>query len=379
MARLVLLFVALFSFTMLITCNQASAPEIEEVQVDGIGIVEITHWYNGYQAAFTPTLDTGLPSLYMTEIEWLKERDLFIDIEIVSASYDIRPERVAFMRDHLLPYGFGQFGHGHAHDHHDRLTYDEAYDSFRQNYLSIKSYGFNPVAYAYPYGAGRLISSRNALEDSGFLSGRLNQTVFEGYGPCIMANGESAPPDWMRLPALRMESYDFEQCGGDECINDPEEFFSHLEPCVEQGGWLLNTYHAIGFDGETDGRPVGWGFYRRADFYEEMERVAELRSEGKLWLAQMEEATLYARQRHAAEYSMERISDSAFIISINDQKDRDVFHMPLTLRLSVEEDLLGLDAVVYDYEDTEITSFILEDGILLNLVPLEEAYKLVIQ
>lgn len=379
MKKYPIILLAFLCVLFLAKCDQVSSPGTDEVEIDGLGIQEVTHWYNGYQAAFTPTFDTGLPAQYETELNWLKERDLFIDLEIVSASYDIRPERVEFMRNELLAYGFGQFGHGHAHDHHDRFDYDEAYDSFRQNYLSIKSYGFNPVAYAYPYGAGRLISTRNALEDAGFLSGRLNQTVFEDYGPCIMANGESAPPDWMRLPALRMESYDFEGCGGEECINDPQEFFSHLEPCVEQGGWLLNTYHAIGFDGETDGRPVGWGFYRRTDFYEEMERVAELRSEGKLWLAQMEEATLYARQRHAAEYSVERKGEKEFEISLKDGKDRDVFHMPLTLKLAVDEELLGSEARVYDFDGNEISAFVLENDVLLNLVPSEQRYRLIVE
>lgn len=165
---------------------------------NSIEIGEITKWPDGYQAAYTPTLDSGLPSLFDVENAWLIENGQFIDYEIVTANYDPRPERVEFMRDFLLPNGFGQFGHGHAHDNHDRFTYEEAYDSFRQNYLSIKSYGFEPVAYAYPYGAGLRDSTRLALKNSGFLSGRLNQTEFEGYGPCIMPGDETAPPPLVR-------------------------------------------------------------------------------------------------------------------------------------------------------------------------------------
>ena len=362
-------------FVFLLYGCSGSTTESNEYEADLIEIVEITKWPDGFRAAFTPTLDAGLPAAYDAENQWLIDNGLFMDYEIVTAIYDQIPERVAFMRDVLKPMGFGYFGHGHAHDNHDNFDYEDAYASFRQNFLSIASYGFRPVAYAYPYGHGLLERTRRALSDSGFLSGRLNWPVFEGYGPCIIPGDDTEPPDWFALPALRMESYDFEQCS--DCVNDPEEFFSYLDACVEQGAWLINTYHAIGFDGETDGRPVGWGFYRRHHFYEEMMRIKELQDEGIVWLARMSDATLYARQRHNASFDINKIDRLTYHLFLDDGLDRAIFHLPLTLRLKIDHEHMGKRIEISDSFNTIVTGLeITSEEHLINLIPSQEPYTI---
>ena len=362
-------------FVFLLYGCSGSTTESNEYESDLIEIVEITKWPDGFRAAFTPTLDAGLPAAYDAENQWLIDNGLFMDYEIVTAIYDQIPERVAFMRDVLKPMGFGYFGHGHAHDNHDNFDYEDAYASFRQNFLSIASYGFRPVAYAYPYGHGLLERTRRALSDSGFLSGRLNWPVFEGYGPCIIPGDDTEPPDWFALPALRMESYDFEQCS--DCVNDPEEFFSYLDACVEQGAWLINTYHAIGFDGETDGRPVGWGFYRRHHFYEEMMRIKELQDEGIVWLARMSDATLYARQRHNASFDINKIDRLTYHLFLDDGLDRAIFHLPLTLRLKIDHEHMGKRIEISDSFNTIVTGLeITSEEHLINLIPSQEPYTI---
>ena len=362
-------------FVFLLYGCSGSTTESNEYESDLIEIVEITKWPDGFRAAFTPTLDAGLPAAYDAENQWLIDNGLFMDYEIVTAIYDQIPERVAFMRDVLKPMGFGYFGHGHAHDNHDNFDYEDAYASFRQNFLSIASYGFRPVAYAYPYGHGLLERTRRALSDSGFLSGRLNWPVFEGYGPCIIPGDDTEPPDWFALPALRMESYDFEQCS--DCVNDPEEFFSYLDACIEQGAWLINTYHAIGFDGETDGRPVGWGFYRRHHFYEEMMRIKELQDEGIVWLARMSDATLYARQRHNASFDINKIDRLTYHLFLDDGLDRAIFHLPLTLRLKIDHEHMGKRIEISDSFNTIVTGLeITSEEHLINLIPSQEPYTI---
>lgn len=368
--RILLLCIYLLSIFGIYACTKDASK-----QNDLFSIVEITKWPDDFKAAFTPTLDAGMPAAYDAENQWLKDHGLFIDYEIVTATYDQMPERVNFMRDVLIPNGFGYFGHGHAHDNHDNFDYDEAYASFRQNFLSMESYGFKPVGYAYPYGHGLLERTRRALSDSGFLSGRLNQTVFEDYGPCIIPGEDTEPPDWFGLPALRMESYDFEQC--DFCVNDPEEFFSWLDKCIEQGAWLINTYHAIGFDGETDGRPVGWGFYRRHHFYEEMTRIKELQEQGVVWLARMNDATLYARQRHNASHDIERIDSETYKLYLDDGLDRDIFDMPLTLKLQMDHELMGRRLEIADsFNDIVLEMEISNEIHLVNLLPSDEPYTI---
>jgi len=369
-----LIITAICIVFLLYGCSGATS-DSNEHETNLIEVVEITKWPDGFKAAFTPTLDAGSPSHFDAENQWLIDNGLFIDYEVITAVYDESPERVSFLRDVLVPEGFGYFGHGHAHDNHDNFDYDEAYASFRQNFLSMASYGLKPVAYAYPYGHGILERTRRALSDSGFLSGRLNWPVFEGYGPCIIPDDDTEPPDWFGLPALRMESYDFEQCG--DCVNNPEEFFAYLDKCIEQGAWLINTYHAIGFDGETDGRPVGWGFYRRHHFYEEMTRIRELQEQGVVWLARMNDATLYARQRHNASFDLNPIEERVYQLFLDDGLDRDIFDLPLTLRLKIDNEYLDHRIEISDSFNTIVAELqIAGEERLINLIPSEEPYTI---
>lgn len=302
---------------------------------------------------------------------------MFIDYEIVSTTYDIAPDRVEYMRNFLIPNGFGIFGHGHAHDNHDnhdQFDYQGAYQSFKTNFDRIKSYGFTPIAYAYPYGAGKKASTAQALKDSGFLSGRLHQVVFEGYGPCVMAGDEMEPPNWFQIPSLPMQSYEFEQ-DAYNYVNDAEEFFSHFEPCVEAGGWINSTYHGLGFDG-TNGFPIKWGYYHFSEFEKEMLRVRELMDQGILWLAQLSEVTLYAQQRNAANVLLDKIGDNEYEIYLFDGLDRSIYTMPLTLKLELDGNFNGKRLRIVNVQAgflQEVT--INEATILLNLVPSTSPYR----
>ncbi len=317
---------------------------------------------------YTPTLDDGPPSFFDVENEWLIEHGLFMDYEIVSEIYDLLPQRLIPFHEQLIPNGFGYFGHGHAHDNHDLFTYEEALASFTLNFQRMESYGFRPVAYAYPYGAGIENSTVEALRDSGFLSGRLHRKEFEDYGPCIMPGDELEPPDWFRLPTLPMQSFDFEQRA--DYVNNPEEFFSYFEPCIEQGGWITSTYHGIGHDGVN--RPISWGFYYRDEFYAEMLRVKELMEEGTLWLAQLNHVTLYVYQRNAATVSFNEIEENTFEILVDDNLDRDRFYHELTLKFNLSDDFLSEVKQVVISNTTNNTFFEIdlnETELLVNLLP----------
>ena len=110
----------------------------------------------------------------------------------------------------LTKHGFGFYGHGHWHVNHDVLTYAQAYDSFRLCFEVMQKLGLKPVAYAYPRGGGHEEETRRALADAGFLSGRLAEQA--GQSPYIVADSSTSPEDWFFLPAIVMESYDFQQC-----------------------------------------------------------------------------------------------------------------------------------------------------------------------
>lgn len=361
------------SLILLISCGTDSS--VNEEQEDKIHIQEITKWYNGFQSAYSPTHDTGRPDLQETENNWLIENGLFMDYEIVSYNFDKYPSMYRYLRDNLVPHGFGTFGHGHKHDNHDNFGYEYSLDSFTQNHQSMVSQGFQPVSYAYPHGGGRLPETRQALREAGFLSGRLFEPVFEEYGPYITPGDEMEPPYWLSLPSLRMEDLGYQN--RTDAVNNAQELIEHLDTNIELGAWLISTYHNIGWDGETDGRTVGWGYYTRDNFYEEMLYVKAKRDEGKIWLASMDDVTLYMMQRNNASYNLEKIEENLYELFLDDGLDNDYFRMDLTIKVVLDPTLFGKMLRVTSEGDQLLDEIdITSEEVLVNLHPSGKNYYL---
>lgn len=298
-----------------------------------------------------------------------------MDYEIVSYNFDRFPFMYGILKD-LVPYGFGIFGHGHKHDDHDQFGYEYSLNSFTQNYESMMAHGILPVSYAYPHGGGRLPETQQALSEAGFLSGRLFEPIFEGYGPYIMPGDETEPPNWLALPSLRMEDIDFE--GASEHVNNPAEFKEHLDNSIELGSWIITTYHGIGWDGETDGRPRDWGFYKRDNFFEEMLYVKQKREEGKVWLATMDDVTLYTMQRNKAEWNLNKVDTKTFELFFDDSLDNELYRMPLTLELLLDSELVDKNMLVIAPDEEVLYEKTVEsERVFLNLHPSGVYYRIV--
>lgn len=90
----------------------------------------------------------------------LLENDLIIDYELVTSLYQEYPDRLTFLYDSLLYWGFGYFGHGHYHLNHDTCTYEEAYENIKACYDLMIDWNLKPVANAYPHGGGHELQSQ---------------------------------------------------------------------------------------------------------------------------------------------------------------------------------------------------------------------------
>lgn len=111
-----------------------------------------------------------------------------------------------------------------------------------------------------------------------------------------------------------------------------------------------------------------------------MTRIKELQEQGIVWLAQMSEATLYSRQRHNASYSIDRQSDSSYHLFLDDGLDRELYTMPLTLKLRLDDELQGHDLTIFDADGTLIEQVKNDnDEILVNLHPTDRYYRVVVE
>jgi hypothetical protein len=153
--------------------------------------------------------------------------------------------------------------------------------------------GLTPIAYAYPSGAGRRRTTRRALADAGFLSGRMHDTT-ASRAPFIVPDGTTVPRDWYKLPSLVMQDRRFAQC--EPCVSGTSELVPLLDGALQHRAWIITTYHAIG-------DPTQWGWYSLTEFATDMDAIA-----GRdFWNASLNAVTLYVRERASA--SIRAIAD----------------------------------------------------------------------
>ncbi|SMO70822.1 hypothetical protein [Gracilimonas mengyeensis] len=367
----IFIFLIVIAFTFVNSCHHSVD---EEPQIKILGI---TKWYNNYKSALSVTHDSGYPISNDIENSWLYEHQMFMDYEIISDRYVSNPKLVEYLKEKLIPNGFGYFGHGHTHINHDQLSYEEAYKSFRKDAEHIKAFGLNPIAYAYPGGYGFEDSTQFALKKSGYLSGRLFQKEFEGRGPYIMSGDQMAPENWYALPSLPMQDFNFDQC--ERCINNHDEFLSYLNESVGLESWLISTYHSIGFDGKTDGRPEGWGYYTRENFYKDMLAIKELREKGKVWLANMSDVTIYTYLRNQTTYELKMVNESQYKLMLETELPIERFNHDLSLEISIAENSLGKTLTIEQAEKQITQKKLTKSKVYINLRPSKDYFSIYVE
>ena len=290
----------------------------------------IAKWYNNCDAAISLTYDEGNPASELNRKinTYLIKNRMTMDYEVVTHDYRLYPHLKTYLLNDMIPAGLSYFGHGHKHINHDKVSYQEALASFKRCYKAMREFGLQPVAYAYPKGAGNRPETRKALEEAGFLSGRLHFTK-EMTHPYIMPGAQTEPVDWYALPTLVMQDYDFSQC--QKCVNNNEELILYLDEALRQNAWLILTYHAIGFK-------QGYGHYKLVEFKHDIRSIKERH----FWNASMNAVTLYTRERQHAEVSLAAITGrkkhiKEVRIIVTDGLTDPRYDQPLTILLDVPE------------------------------------------
>ena len=257
----------------------------------------------------------------------LEARGLRTDYEVVTATYDEHPEMRSFLLNKLIPAGYGCFGHGHTHANHDALSYDESLKSFRACYEEMKKMGLNPIAYAYPYGAGRQEKTMRALKDSGFLSGRWHDAK-DAVFPYITPDNQLVPEKWFGLPCLVMQ--DVHARGESRVCNNHKELLPYLQYAQEHRAWLILTYHSVG-------DPNSYGFYPLEEFRKDADTI----SESNLHAGSMNQITAYMYERNHAKLALAQLSESRFELLLSDGLPNSRFSVPLTLIVHWPKEMRG--------------------------------------
>ena len=374
----------------------------------------ISKWLDGHTAAVSITYDARPdPSGEPDVAGYVMENGMVIDYEIITGNtrrgdpvYSGPGDKgLAHMLHDLVPRGFGYFGHGHNHVDHDALSYLDAADSFRRCFNTMNDWGLRPVAYAYPRNAGTKKRTQKALEESGFLCGRLQARSGKlcsilgllvgmlpagtagtakggpaghggrgrGGGPvpgrrgtlrnvaerlvmrmcpgarhpiksgtCYNIAGDMrAPANWFGLCALPMQSLDFKAGGVTPCYSCIN-CNDDLLPVLD--GALKRTAWII-LTYHNIGRPKTYGWYDWGEFQKDIRSIAAR----DFWVASMNEITLYAREREAATLRVETFGDPGMErirITLSCSLDPAVFDRPLTVMFRQPADWKGVPLVL---------------------------------
>lgn len=352
-----------------ISCN--SLPDDFITKDENVTIKKLK-WPFPYEAAIAITSDSG-PVNSEKEIyiqQFAEKYNIPLNYELVTsniAESDNPNEIIDFIKNSFYPRGHSFFGHGHWHHHHDLLTYDETYDSFKKCLDFFKSIGLNVIAYAYPGGYGYKLQTQKALKNAGFYAGRMYDQI-DIDNPYIVPEGVDEPENWFSLPSLIMQSYDYDAC--DICINNTEDLRPFIIENIKKKSLLIITYHAIGGKGQ-------YGFYDMNDYKND---IIELSKHKNLWKAGFNDAVkyIYLRKHSDIEAKLNyNVDDFPYnmIIKFYTSLDKKIFDYPLSLEFNIPTEWLNKSLLIKsnDFIDTLSTK---RNPLILNLKPSDSEYKI---
>lgn len=330
--------------------------------------ITISKWLNDHRGAVSLNYDQGDPHLeYGLPVQKLiLEYELSMDYELVS--YNVLQDSIleAYIKDFMLPNGFGFFGHGYTHINHDALSYDECLVSFKENYNTLMELGIKPVAFAYPGGWGYHLSTRKAVKDAGFLSARKYEQL-DISDPFIVPDTVTEPRDWYALPTLVMQSINYDGCV--ICINNTEELIPFLQQTEEKKAWIILTYHSVGIED-------AYGFYELSEFETDLQAIKA----HDLWCAKTADIVLYIYERKSARASAELVSDNSgtpkeIRIKISDGLDNNYYSQPLTVIFDIPYNWINKELVLLGgSSETSIRTY--TQALQISIPPDESEYKL---
>lgn len=311
-------------------------------QRDSTISIKIAKWYNNHKGAISITNDDNVLSEPQREAQqFLIKNGMTMDYEMVTSEWSTNTKKLNYFVDSLAKLGFGYYGHGDHHINHDSLSYHDDLIDFKKCFDAIRSYGLQPVSYAYPGGFGYHIATQNALRDAGFLSGRMFEKL-DFTDPYIVPGDEKAPKNWYTLPTLIMQSIDYDGCV--VCVNNTQELIGYLDECVRKTAWIIITYHAIDMPGR-------FGFYYLKDMKEDFLAI-KVRD---LWQSSMNNVTLYIRERekaHVSAYLQRDENGLVDTIRVNliDNLPEQVYNQPLTVIFNIPPYWIGENLLITDGE-----------------------------
>jgi peptidoglycan-N-acetylglucosamine deacetylase len=143
------------------------------------------------------------------------------------------------------------------------------------------------------------------------------------------------------------------------------EMNSYIDHVIEEGKYLIEMYH--GFD--------SYGFSPISSRLFES-HIKYLKShESKLWIATFSDVVKYTKEKENARVKLTKIDDLEYSFSVNDYLPKDIYNIPLTIRLTTKNRYEGFKVLQSDSTVIKESDLVFS-SITLNIVPKGDIYTI---
>ena len=301
---------------------------------------EIMKAKGGANAIATMTFDDGVTSSSLKVRELMEKYDLVATLMLVPTRIMAEPpySHGYLNREEILEITAGGYvdieSHSYSHlyiaeqghpDYHpencnDENRYRETVGSYEWFKREFPDRHF--VAFAVP--GGNYDEKTHALLKNTFYSVRNGHRAGEDDMQSLTPTDDRENGGWYKLKKTWLRE------------READRIVSHLDMCVEKGGWFFTGCHNI--VGDELGKH---NYEMTADTYEViLQKIAKYRDEGKIWPASMGDATRYLREYESSSVNAELVGEKiAVTVTMKDKTPaglllpEDIFNIPLTVKV----------------------------------------------
>ena len=152
--------------------------------------------------------------------------------------------------------------------------------------------------------------------------------------------GSNAPGGWYMPYGVRIMNEKAHAAKGYEYLT-VDNFIAYLDKCVRDRGWFISGTHGV-----VEGENLD---IRGEDLERVLARMKEYIDKGELWAPSYSDAVKYVRERQNSTVTVtEREGDFVVSLTMLDKTEdnlplpRDIFNMPLTVRVNLDRDWDGV-------------------------------------
>jgi peptidoglycan-N-acetylglucosamine deacetylase len=330
-----------WEFFLILVLSFASCDKSDDLINDSEINYCIATWKDFKTASVSLTFDDGMITQFTKALPILDKYNLKGSFFIIINQMPISWSSIKSYVENGHEFG----SHTLAHPYLTHLTSDKIVYQIKrsQEIIDENLSPFNCTTFCYPH--GNKDAEIEKIASKFYIAGRGTETEFFNSSP---------PGDYF--------NYYVKKCQSGISLS---EMNSYINKVLDKGEYLIEMYH--GFD--------SYGFSPISSKLFESHITFIKSMESKLWIATFSDVVKYTKEKQNAKVTLTKINDLEYSFSVNDYLPKDIYNIPLTIRLTTknrykEFEVLQSDSSIIKRSDSVFSS------ITLNILPNGDHYMI---